>query len=698
MSVQRAESNEAAARSASNTGHSTNRNAAIDGFDVKDVIGILRRRKSWVAGVTLGFCALAACYILVARPSYTATSQVYVDPRDRQTPKDDVATQNSVPGDGMLLVESQLKIITSGEVLSRVVTETDLAKDPQFNGAGGLGANIKALFGIGGSDDPALTAMRNLRQKTTAKRNDRSFVIDISVSADTAARAATLANAVANAYLEEQAIANAGFNRRVSEAITTQLERMRNAVSQSEQAVTAYKAANNLVGARNRLVTEQELDEANTQLTNARARLTDAQARVKLIEQIEAGGASLDALPEAVQSQTMAQLRAQAANASREEAQLAQINGPSHPLLQAARAQVRDAQAAIKSEVKLIAQAVRNAAASERTNVQNLQARFDTLKTLSQTNEKAIVPLRELERKADSDRAIYENFLAKAKTASEQQVIDTTNARLISRASPPDRKSWPPSMIIMAAALFGGLFLGIVAALARETLAARPAPAPAPETPPQITPPAPPLAPPPTPAPIQPQSQMSRVTAELLAAPKGHSVLLVRASADPSLGLVALELARAVEEAGRNALIIDADLQRHRVTSRLRFDGRTGFRELLTHVASMRDATHRLGKTNIHIVPTGSVGLRAPDQQMREAVQAALRDARQFDRVIIDGGELGTTSSEYGLYAMVDEVILLETSHSANTDDVQVVADLLQYRRIKARTVRIDPAPDAVAA
>jgi MinD-like ATPase involved in chromosome partitioning or flagellar assembly len=134
------------------------------------------------------------------------------------------------------------------------------------------------------------------------------------------------------------------------------------------------------------------------------------------------------------------------------------------------------------------------------------------------------------------------------------------------------------------------------------------------------------------------------------------------------------------------------------VTSRLRFDRRTGLRELLAHVATMTDAAHRLGKTNIHIVPAGSVGLRAADQQMREALSSALRDARRFDRVIIDGGELGTTSSEYGLYALVDEVILLQTNRNIHTDDVQVVADLLQHRRIKARTVRIDPAPEAVAA
>ncbi len=49
------------------------------------------------------------------------------------------------------------------------------------------------------------------------------------------------------------------------------------------------------------------------------------------------------------------------------------------------------------------------------------------MKTLSQVNDKAMVPLRELERKAESNRAIYETFLAKAKAADEQQVIDTSN-------------------------------------------------------------------------------------------------------------------------------------------------------------------------------------------------------------------------------------------------------------------------------
>jgi polysaccharide biosynthesis transport protein len=669
---------------------------AAEGVDFKDVFAILSRRKRWVFCVPAVLCALAVAYVVVARPAYTATAQVYVDPRDRQTPKDEQA-QNAVPGDGLLLVESQLKIITSDVVLTRVIDETGLQNDPEFNGQSGLIPNIKALFGIGLSVDRAPIVLRNLRLKTAARRNDRSFVIDIMASADTRERATMLTNAVASAYLEEQTSANANFNRRVSEAITSQLERLRNAVSQSEQAVAAYKAVNDLVGARNRMVSEQQLDEANTQLTNAKTRLNEAEARVRLIDTIERGGAQLDALPEAIASGTIVQLRARAADISRDEALLAQINGPNHPALQAVRAQVRDVQISINNELKLIALAVRNAATNERTNVQNLQANFDSLKALSQTNEKAIVPLRELERKAESNRAIYETFLAKAKTAGEQQAIDTTNIRLISRASSPEGKSWPPTIIMLSAALFGGLTLGVAMALARETLGAGAGSRQAPgaehddaENPERHR-----VA---CPAAMDRQKQLSQLSADLLAAPAGHAILLVRLPADESLALVALELARAVEEAGKKVIVIDADLMRHRVTSRLGFDRCLGVRDVLAGTSSIFEAAHGFGKTNIRIVPIGLAGLAQPDDRARRALSAALVQARDFDRVIVDGGELGTTSSEYGLYAMADEVIFLAPARSGKSDDVLVLVDLLQHRQIKARAVFIEPDDAAVAA
>jgi len=681
---------------------STDHDAAKDadriteGVNLSDLAGILIRRRAWVLGTAVASLVLAAGYLAVVKPNYTSTAQVYFDPRDRPIPKEDPREQSSVPGDGVLLVESQLKIITSGEVLSRVVDQMGLREDPDFNGHGGFIASVKAMLGFGQPGDAELAALRNLREATSAKRNERSFVIDISVSAHTPQRATDLANAIANAYLKEQDDANANFNRRTSEAITSQLERMRDAVSQSEQSVAAYKAANNLVGSRDRLVTGQELDEANTQLTNAKTRLNEAQARAKLVESIESGSTPLEALPEAIQSNTIVQLRARAADASREEAQLAQVVGPNHPALQQARAQVRDVQAAIKNEAKLIAQSVRNAAITERINVQNLQARFDSLKELAQDNEKAMVPLRELERKADSNRVVYETYLARAKAASEQQVINNTNIRLVSRAVPPDRKSWPQTIPIMSGALFGGLFIGIVLALLRDALGRMGKP-PAPrarreradrllqqvaETPARGR-----------------WEQLSRLRADLLAAPADHSILLVRASGDEALDLVALELAHAVEKSGQKVVVVDADLKAHVVSSQLGFDQRPGIRDILAGGASIREAAHALGRTGITVVPVGTAALPPLNQQMRSGLSAALDQARAFGRVIIDGGELSSTLSGSGLYAMADEVVFLKAVHGDQMFDASgLVDDLLRHCQIKAKAVFIDPASHALSA
>jgi len=685
-----------------------------DGLDVRNVAAILARRKAWVFGVPALLCALTGVYLLIAHPAYTATAQVYVDPRDQHTPKDD-PLQNAVPGDGLLLVESQLRIITSNEVLNRAIEQTNLQNDPEFNGERfGIGSFVKSMLGLAKPEDRALTTLRNLRKNVVTKRLDRSFVIDILASADTAPRAALLANAVATAYLEEQAGANASFNRRLSESITAQLGKLREEVSRGEQAVAAYKTAHNLIGGRTRTVNEQQLDEANTQLTNAKTRLAEAQARVRMVEAVERGNAGLDALPEAVQSGAIAQLRTRAADASREEAQLAQIDGPNHPALLAARAQVRDAQAAIQTELKTIARALRNAEASERANVQNLQANFDALRTQSETNEKALVPLRELERKAESSRAVYETFLGKAKSANEQQGIDTTNIRLISRATLPEHRSWPPALIMLAAALFAGLTIGVALALAvdrsdagdsrptDDTLDAEPraepalAPAAAPlsPAPPRAPMPATPAAAPPAAAApsVRPGArQLSRLSAELLAAPKGHTLMLVPVDGDARLDLVALQLARAVIASRMDVLVVDADLARHGVSTMLGFDHGPGLREVMAGTAQLGQVARLHRSTAMHVVAAGQAALDSRDPAARQALDAAFKQFREFDRIVVNGGEMGSTAAEYGMYFMADEVVFLAASTGGKTDDAAVLVDLLRHRRIKARIVLVEP-------
>jgi len=690
-----------------------------EGVDFNDVFGILARRKLIVLGFPLVLMALALAYSVLAHPQYTAMSEIYVDPRKPHVLKDD-GTDNSVPGDGMYLVESQLKIITSDEVLLRTIDKLNLKSDPEFaSDGGGLLVPLKALLGMQATSDKQLMALRALRSKVLAKKADRSFVIDIMAAGDTREKSAAIANGLADAYFEEQAKADADFAKRTAGAMSSRLDALQKMLRDSEDAVESYKAAHNLVGTRTRMVTAQQLDEVSTNLTAAKAKLGEAQSRVKLLESLKKGGGSLEAVPEAVQSATIAQLRAQAAQISRDEALMAQQYGPNHPSLVAAKAQQRDIQAAIDAELGRIAQAARNEASRAASTVSSLQATFENLKTTSQTDDKASVELRELERKADANRGIYESFLQKAKLADEQQVIDNNNSRVISHATLPEAKSWPPSLILLGAALFGGGTLGVAFALMREFFANRKMAGSGParrdeahvppgmrEEPVAVEPKnvAPQLAEPragrapieaavtarPPPLPVEDElptraGQVAGLAQDLAKAKTGAVLVLARTAGDAGEPF-ALDLAKALNLNHKNIILLDADFTAHPVSDAFGFAARPGLREVLAGKATIYDVARYHRASNLNVVPCGVAGGEPAGDDARAALKQALASARDFDLVIVDAGAFDAAIANDALFTLADDVIVTGDGTRSSEAAIARAQDALTRRKIKARS------------
>src|SRR5207302_9256297 len=86
----------------------------------------------------------------------------------------------------------------------------------------------------------------------------------------------------------------------------------------------------------------------------------------------------------------------------------------------------------------------------------------------SQLTNQAQIQLRELESNAQSFQAMYDNFLQRYMESVQQQSFPISEARVISAATRPLDKSYPKSLIVLAAGLFSGLMLSIGAAMARE--------------------------------------------------------------------------------------------------------------------------------------------------------------------------------------------------------------------------------------
>ena len=290
------------------------------------------------------------------------------------------------------------------------------------------------------------------------KRAERTYVVDVSVTSQDPAKAARLANAVAQAYLAEQTDVRSDAARQISQSLSARLNELKDRVREAEDRVETFKARNNIVGASGQLVNEQQLSELNNQLGVAHARTAAAKARLDQVERLQLSKDEIGAFPEAVQSQTVAALRSQYAEVMRREAEQMTSLGQRHPAVIEIQAEAARLHKMIEDEVHRLALSARSEYESARANEAALAASLETLKNRAVTTNEAMVTLRELERDVQASRAVYKSFLVRARETGEQERLDTKNIRVISRAEPPQGRSFPPSNFVLAV---GALLIGV---------------------------------------------------------------------------------------------------------------------------------------------------------------------------------------------------------------------------------------------
>ncbi|MFD2054632.1 GumC family protein [Mesorhizobium calcicola] len=430
--------------------------------ELGDLKRILVRRRLWIIGTAVLLTLATLLYGLLTPALYSSVAEIIIDPQDLQVVTNDVNPSRISPDGGITQVESQVSVVQSTGVLLRAIAATKLTEDPEFNGQGMLS---RVLGSGSAATDRTVATLDGLRRRLAVKRADKVLVLDVIVTAKSAAKAALLANAIAQAYLADQASARAQAATDASKAITARLDEQRKRVQQAENAVEAYKSANNMVMAAGNLVSDQELTELNTQLSAAQSRTATLKAQV---DQMRKQSGTPDGTSEAMRSSVISSLRSQEATLVDQVSQLGTELGPRHPSMIAAQQQLHDTRQLIARELGRIQTAAETDYERALANQQALEAKVAGLKNKSLDTDQASVRLRELQRDLEAVRSVYATYLQRAQETREQINVDSTNARVISDAMPAQKKSWPPLGLLLFGAMFGGLGLGTGLALIAE--------------------------------------------------------------------------------------------------------------------------------------------------------------------------------------------------------------------------------------
>jgi Mrp family chromosome partitioning ATPase/capsular polysaccharide biosynthesis protein len=536
-------------------------------------------------------------------------------------------------------------------------------------------------------------------------------VVDVSVSSKDPAKAASLANAIAQAYLAEQTKVRADAARQVSVSLSARLKELQGRVRDAEERVESYKAQHNIVDVNGQLVGEQQLSDLNNQLSVAHARVAQSKARLDQIQAMQKS-ADVGAFAEAVQSPTITALRSQYAEVTRREAEQKISLGERHPAVIEIEAQAQRLQKMIADEINRIAVSARSDYESAKANEETLTQNLDTLKHTTITTNASLVGLRELEREVQANRAVYEAFLVRARETGEQELVDTKNIRVISKADLPLRRTSPPSSLIIGlVALIFGAASGAGLVLMRGAFPGRaPKRSPRPSVRQRLIPfdrrsaasrgqsdLVPVLADLPNVdvtdglrAVDDPQSRFARQIQKVYDALRGDSrggsgpsVLVVSADDEDNTTTVALSLAAAAA-AKQRVLLIDADLECRTLSTIDAADSDAGLVDVATGRRELTDAIVRDPQTNINLLAFVSPNSRR-DRPISDAdVRRAFDKTRRFDMVIV--AALNPSRDPGGRFfaGLVDHIIVV-----ARTDKAAAIATAAWAANLGANAAKI---------
>ena len=247
-----------------------------------------------------------------------------------------------------------------------------------------------------------------------------------------------------------------------------------------------------------------------------------------------------------------------------------------------------------------------------------------------------LIKLRELERKAQSNRLVYEAFLVRAKETAEQENISTPNARIIADAAVPHLPSFPPRALLLLAAGILGLFVGILAAILRDLSAGMFA--------------------------VRAATSPAGTAKEEIAS----GLVMVASADDPVLSRqAALEMARDAISVNRKAIFIDlaADAP----------SDIAGFAELAAGKMQVSDVIRVGRKSRVQMLNAGRKDAIA--NFSRDHAEAVLRAImNEYDDVVINAGAL-----DAGLTVLADAVaeysrqvvLAVRDGASAHMNDMQ---------------------------
>lgn len=438
-------------------------------LEVRAIMKFMRRRARIIGLAGVLMMMPVAAYLAVTPAEYTASALVMVEPRRANIPGADFMLAETT---GAAFVDSRVELLRSDRIplallKNGALAELDLAD-------AGLTTRLLAALGLNdierSQEDERRWMLETFRRRLQVRRVSGTQVLQISFRWSDRHKAAEIANAVAETFINDQLETKHHVDRKTGEWLEARITGVRKQAQEAEATVQAFKAQAELVNTKSGLLVEQQINEVSTQLTVLRAQESELRERLTWMERATDGNLMRVASTGVLKDERLADLQKQLAAASRRASDVKAKVGDAHPALVNLQAEMQQLEDEARDQLQRLASASRNDHAIAQSRVIALEASLSNLvERLKGANQDRAI-LADLESTARVHRSLHDRLLERLVSIAQQQAYPIAEGQVISPAAPPVRKSGPRGMFMLVASLFMGLGAGAAAGYVRDQL------------------------------------------------------------------------------------------------------------------------------------------------------------------------------------------------------------------------------------
>ncbi|MEI6641215.1 MAG: polysaccharide biosynthesis tyrosine autokinase [Novosphingobium sp.] len=647
------------------------------GFDIREVITIIRANLLIISIVIASALAMAVIITFLQTPRYTAETSLQINDQSAQIlGKQDDNLQDPIiaASDTERFLQTQVDILKSRTLAERVAQKLRLMGNPRFYEAMGMRQPSGDLT-RNELEDLTIRAIEEARG-VDLPRNTR--LATVSFNSTQPEMAARVANTFASEFIQSNLQRRFDSSAYAREFIAGQLADARAKLEVSERELNAYARQVGLIRDRdnagadqrrgNASVTNTSLLEINSAANQAKASRIVAEQRWRLVS----GGNVLNS-PDVLANPAIASLLTERARNMAELERQRANHLEDYPTVQQLRAQVGVIDAQLDNVARNIRAAVKQQYDAAVQAEQSLANQVSKLKGLSLEEQDRLVQYRLLEREADTNRTVYEGLLQRYKELNAAAGISASNIAIIDTATAPIRPSSPNFLrnILIALGLALVAAAGIVYMRTQMDDSVR------------------------VPEDLESKLQMpllgvipmaqgigvdasmddpkspisegynSLRSALLYSTPSGLPKSILVTSSQPSEGksTTSLAIATGIARLGRSVVLLDVDLRRpalHRAIPSLAGDNSQGMSSLLTSQVSIDTVLRDTDVEHLKVITSGPIPPSPTELLSSNRMHQVLEQlTERFDLVLLDSPPVLGLADSPIMAALVDGVVMV---------------------------------------